>query len=76
MNRTSQVEAVYRRGVFEPLGRVELSENERVSLTFRSHDRDSVTAWIQQISQVHRDIVRRVGPLPDSSREIAADRTR
>ena len=72
----SQVDAVFRKGVFEPLDRVDLRENERVRLVFQPVVGADLAAWLRSVEPLHRQILHRSGPLPDSSVDIAADRTR
>ncbi len=74
----SQVEAIYQNGVFKPLDRVELTENQRVRLDVQPIDEQDVLAWLER-TQRHRDAIlkRRGGvPLPDSTPDIAEDRLR
>lgn len=72
----SQVDAVYRRGVFEPLEPVHLAEQQRVRLSIEPTDERSPESWLSQLRQLQAAVVQRQGYLPDSAAEIAADRTR
>jgi predicted DNA-binding antitoxin AbrB/MazE fold protein len=72
----SNVEAIYRHGVFEPLEPVNLREEQRVQLSFEPANGQAPQAWLNQVKAVHAAIVSRQGILPDSAAEIAADRMR
>lgn len=72
----SQVEAVFRNGVFQPIGRVDLKENQRVRLSFQAVDAGTAGAWLSNLARLHRPVLERVGPLSDSAADIAADRRR
>lgn len=70
------LKAIYRHGLFEPLEPVSLDEEQCVRLNVEVIPDETVQSWIQRVRLVHTPIVQRQGPLPDSSREIAADRLR
>jgi predicted DNA-binding antitoxin AbrB/MazE fold protein len=74
----SGIEAVYRDGVFKPLADVELGlhENQRVRLHVEPIEAGTSRAWLEDVRQLHRAILDRRGPLPDSAPSIAADRSR
>jgi predicted DNA-binding antitoxin AbrB/MazE fold protein len=72
----SRIEAIYRRGVFEPLEPVNLREDERVQLSFEPTNGKSPQAWLNDVKAIQAGIVERQGVLPDSAADIAADRTR
>ena len=72
----SHVEAIYRRGVFEPLEPVTLREEQRVRLSFEPGNGQTPQSWLNQVKAVQDAIVQRHGILPDSAPEIAADRMR
>jgi predicted DNA-binding antitoxin AbrB/MazE fold protein len=74
----SQVEAVYRHGVFEPLGPVDLKEEQRVQLSFEPVQKMTKEEFLKSIIELQEQILRdRNGELlPDSTPEIAADRLR
>ena len=63
----SHVEAIFRGGVFQPLGRVDLRENQRVRISFQAADTESVEGWVQEVARLHRPVVERIGTLPDSA---------
>ena len=74
------VEAVYSGGVFKPLEKVDIRENERVVLDFapmhvtpQSHE---VEKWLETIRVLQKQIVVTSGILPDSTAELAEDRLR
>jgi predicted DNA-binding antitoxin AbrB/MazE fold protein len=71
----SHVEAIFRGGVFEPLEPVNLSEEQRVQLSFEPTGQTDL-AWLNQVQAMQAVIVERQGVLPDSAAEIAADRRR
>jgi predicted DNA-binding antitoxin AbrB/MazE fold protein len=72
----SRIEAIYRRGVFEPLEPVQLGEEQRVQLTFELADHETRLAWLNHVKAIQAAILARQGVLADSSAEIAADRVR
>lgn len=72
----SQIEAIYRRGVFEPLEPVNLREEQRVQLSFAPANGQTPQDWLHQVKAVQAAIIERQGVLPDSASQIAADRTR
>lgn len=72
----TQVDAIYRHGVFEPLGPVNLREDQRVRLNVLTPAEQSVELWLERVRLLQRPIVERNGNLPDSTVDIAADRTR
>jgi len=74
--RMSHIQAIFRRGVFEPLEPVDLPEEQRVELSVGVISGQNPQAWLREVSELQSDIVRRHGALPDSSSEIAADRQR
>ena len=73
---TQTVEAVYQNCVFKPLGRVGLSENQRVRLSVQPIEPADVAAWLATIQQHQQELLAKYGPFPDSAAEIAADRMR
>ena len=78
MARMSAIDAVYRDGVFRPLGGVNpgLRENQRVRLHVESVEGAASRDWLDEVRQVQRGILARRGPLPDSTPLIAEDRSR
>jgi predicted DNA-binding antitoxin AbrB/MazE fold protein len=70
------VEAIYRHGVFEPLGPVPLAEEQRVRLRLEPLNATHALTWLTEVAAIQARIVERQGRLPDSSSEIAADRLR
>jgi predicted DNA-binding antitoxin AbrB/MazE fold protein len=70
----SSIEAIYRHGVFEPLGPVDLKEDQRVRLTVDTAIEESPEDWLDQIKAMQQAILRRSGCLPDSAADISADR--
>jgi predicted DNA-binding antitoxin AbrB/MazE fold protein len=72
----TQVEAVFEKGVFKPLGQVGLTENQRVRLRIEPIDSAEKTAWLAATQELQRQIVEKRGLLPDSTPDIAADRMR
>jgi predicted DNA-binding antitoxin AbrB/MazE fold protein len=76
-----EIEAIYRRGAFQPVGPVNLRENDRVKLRIElSRPVDETEAaldWLKEAEALQAAIRERRGcDLPDSSVEIAADRAR
>lgn len=74
----SQIEAIYRHGVFEPLEPVDLKEEQRVRLSIEPTDKEAIDAWIKRADALREEILKRRGgePLPDSTPGIAEDRMR
>ena len=72
----SQIEAIYRRGVFEPLQPVDLKEEQRVRLRIEPTENDAFEAWIKRVDELRETIFKRQGFLPDSTPGIAEDRMR
>ena len=72
----SHVEAIFRHGVFEPLGPVDLPEEQRVQLSIEPSGAVPLGTWLDRVRVLQAEVLRRHGPLPDSSSEIASDRQR
>ena len=72
----SHVEAIFRRGVFEPLGPVDLPEEQRVQLSIEPAGEQTLRVWLDEVRILQAAVIQRRGPLPDSTSEIAADRLR
>ena len=72
----SQIEAIYRHGVFEPLEPVNLKEEQRVRLSIEPADMEALEAWMKDARQLRERIFQREGFLPDSTLDIAEDRLR
>jgi predicted DNA-binding antitoxin AbrB/MazE fold protein len=70
------IEAIYRRGVFEPLEQVHYSEEQRVWLNIEVGAQESPQSWLNQVLAVQAAITARHGHLPDSAADIAVDRLR
>lgn len=70
------LEAVYRHGFFEPLGPVNLDEDQRVRLNVELIPREDAQSWLNRVRELQSAIVRRYGHLPNSASEIAEDRMR
>lgn len=47
----SQVQAIYKSGVFKPQGNVGLPENQRVRLNVELLDTGDVQAWLARVQQ-------------------------
>ena len=72
----SQLDAIFRHGVFQPLFPVHLPEEQPVRLNVEPMTRETPEEWLANIVQLQAPVVRRQGILPDSAVEIAADRQR
>ena len=73
----TQVDAIYRNGVFNPLGAVALPENQRVRLSVHLPEADNdVRAWLTRVQQRQQRIISERGYYPDSAADIAEDRRR
>jgi predicted DNA-binding antitoxin AbrB/MazE fold protein len=74
--RMTQIDAIYRDGIFQPLEPVQLADEQRVRLSIEPIARQSPQAWLTHVRELQANVISRVGLLPDSSVEIAADRLR
>ena len=72
----TKVDAIFRDGVFQPLGPVPLNENERVQLSVERLRSNRMQDWLKELQELHATIIARVGVLPDSAPDIAEDRRR
>jgi predicted DNA-binding antitoxin AbrB/MazE fold protein len=72
----SQIEAIYRHGVFEPLEPVDLPEEQRVRLSIEPAGKENAQEWLERVKKRRKEIFEREGYLPDSTIDIAEDRTR
>ena len=72
----SQIDAIYRDGVFKPLQQVQLRENQRVRLSFQPVEPADVKAWLADVQEMQKRIVAERGYFPDSTLDIAEDRRR
>jgi predicted DNA-binding antitoxin AbrB/MazE fold protein len=72
----SQIEAIYRHGVFQPLEPVDLNEEQRVTLSIEPQRAEALEIWLEQVRKLRDDIYQLQGYLPDSTRDIAEDRMR
>jgi predicted DNA-binding antitoxin AbrB/MazE fold protein len=72
----SAIDAIYRKGVFEPLQPVDLRDNQRVRLRIEAAPETSSAKWLQDVRRLHESIIATHGLLPDSTPDIASDRLR
>lgn len=72
----SHIQAIYRRGVFEPLEPVDLREEQRVQLSVGIVGSGDLQAWLVAAGKLRSEVMSQSGVLPDSSVEIAEDRRR
>jgi predicted DNA-binding antitoxin AbrB/MazE fold protein len=72
----SQIEAIYRHGVFEPIGSVDLPEEQRVTLKIEPLPKETPQEWLERVSKRQAEIFQREGFFPDSTLDIAEDRRR
>lgn len=72
----TQIDAIYRDGMFQPLSPVQLADRERVRLTIEPVAKESYEDWLAQTRALQAKVVARRGPLGDSTPDIAADRQR
>jgi predicted DNA-binding antitoxin AbrB/MazE fold protein len=70
------VEAIYHDGVFEPVERIDLPENQRIRLSVQAVDVDDGHSWLKRTKELRERIEQQQGLLPDSTPDIAADRLR
>jgi predicted DNA-binding antitoxin AbrB/MazE fold protein len=72
----TQVEAIYQHGVFRPLNKIGLPENQRVRLSIEAVGASDVEAWLAEVQEMRQRIVAQRGIFPDSTLDIAEDRRR
>jgi predicted DNA-binding antitoxin AbrB/MazE fold protein len=72
----STIHAIFRRGVFEPVDRVDLRENQRVRLSIDPAMGSDAGDWLNEVRVLQAGVLDRQPTLPDSAVDIAADRTR
>ncbi len=72
----SQIEAIYQNGVFKPLGKVDLPDNQRVLLSIQTDQPGDWKAWLESVQAIHRRIIEERGYYPDSTPDIREDRDR
>ena len=72
----TDIEAIYRHGLFVPMEVVDLKDEQRVRLMFEPSEADNCWYWLRAMYQLHEAVIARRGVLPDSSTDIAADRLR
>jgi predicted DNA-binding antitoxin AbrB/MazE fold protein len=73
----SQIDAIYRHGVFEPLAPVDLQEEQRVRLSVEPVNNETPQQWLERVKALQAAILNRHGEfLPDSAPGIAEDRMR
>jgi predicted DNA-binding antitoxin AbrB/MazE fold protein len=71
------IEAIFQSGVFKPIHEVAFEENQHVQLTVRPlAEQDEALACMKWRSKELEKFAAEHGYLPDSTPEIAADRTR
>jgi predicted DNA-binding antitoxin AbrB/MazE fold protein len=70
------IEAIYQHGVFRPLSKVNLQENQRVQLETKPVETDEIrawSAWLLGAQRTRQEFIERYGSLPDSAPDISAD---
>ena len=72
----TQIDAIFRGGIFQPLEPVQLAEDQRVRLSIEPTAAESPAAWLARVREMQAKIISRTGWLPDSTPDIAADRLR
>ncbi len=72
----TSIEAIYQGGVFKPLSTVNLCENQRVRLEVQPIEGNPIRAWLAEVQQLQQKIIAERGYFPDSTTDIAADRSR
>lgn len=70
------VEAIYASGVFKPLDKVTMPENQRVRLTIELTEPADTLEWLEAVREFQGRILACYGIMPDSTSDIAADRRR
>ena len=72
----TQIDAIYRDGIFQPLEPVQLAEEQHVRLSIETFPRNSPQDWLTHVRELQAIVSSRVGLLPDSTVDIAAERLR
>jgi predicted DNA-binding antitoxin AbrB/MazE fold protein len=72
----SHVEAIYQHGVFRPLEKIGLAENQRVRLHVEPVSPSNAQAWLDEAQILQRHFTNRGIVLPASETDIAEDRKR
>jgi len=72
----TRVEAIYQDGVFRPLHKIELPENQRVRLGVEAVGAADVEGWLAEVQEMRQQIMARRGYFPDSTLDIDEDRRR
>jgi predicted DNA-binding antitoxin AbrB/MazE fold protein len=72
----NQIEAIFQDGVFKPLGHVVLPDQQRVRLDFCTVEEPDARIWLDEVQRLQRRILDADRVFPDSTPDIAADRTR
>ncbi len=72
----SQVEAIYQKEGFRPLGQVELAENQHVRLHVEPLPLSTVQSWLDEARKLQKQFTDRGVVFPGSEADIAADRAR
>jgi predicted DNA-binding antitoxin AbrB/MazE fold protein len=72
----TQIDAVFRDGIFQPLEPVQLADDQRVRLSIEPVAAKSPEAWLAHVRELQANVVGRSGALPDSTADIAVDRLR
>src|SRR5205823_323330 len=61
-----RIEAVFRHGVFEPLGPVNLQEEQRVRLSIEPTSQETPESWLNRVQKLQAVVLARQGFLPNS----------
>lgn len=72
----TQIDAIYRDGIFQPLEPVQLADDQRVRLSIEPVAGEAPEVWLSFVRQLQDNVVSRRGLLTDSTADIAADRLR
>ncbi len=72
----SQIEAIYQKGVFRPLGQVEPAENQHVRLHVEPLPLSTLQGWLDEARKLQKEFTDRGVVFPASEADIAADRVR
>jgi len=70
------LEAIYENGVFKPIQPVSLPDKQRVQIDVHPIEMFNADLWLARVRSRQQEIVARVGVLPDSALDVAADRRR
>ena len=73
---TTQLEAIVEDGVLRPLTRLPFADQQHVWILVEPLETRDVADWLENVARHQVSVLTRVGTLPDSTVDIAEDRSR